>query len=176
VNPQKPTRKRPLTGTVLTSGRLVSDQGVIADKGGVVLAEFVIAVVPILMLFFGICQISVLAYIDLLVKHAAFVAARTEAVVHPQMGDSGSEADVKAGVMELLGAIPTVTAANVTVDTTTLAGQYEENIDTITVKLAYVCTVPLADHFVCPGGLFLLKGTASFPNQGSSYQQIWTGS
>jgi hypothetical protein len=109
------------------------------------------------------------------VKHAAFVAARTEAVVHPKMGDSGSESDVKAGVMMLLGAIPGVTAANVQVKTAP-AGQYEENIDTVTVQLEYLCTVPLADHFVCPAGIFTMKASASFPNQGSSYQQIWTGS
>jgi len=142
------------------------------DGRGVVLAEFAIAIVPILLLFFCICQLSVLAYVHLMVKHAAFVGVRTEAVVHPRMPDAGSEDDVKAGVMMLLGAIPGVDANDVTIQTS-LAGRYEQKLDTVTVVLQYRCSVPLADHIICTSGTFPLKASASFPNQGSSYQRIW---
>jgi hypothetical protein len=167
------TRGDPSLSTPLARRRRFA--GLVRNTRAVVIVEFVVAIVPIVVLFFSIAQLSVIAYVHLVVKHSAYVAARTEAVVHPQMPDSGQESDVKAAVMMLLTAIPGVAAGDVNVQTQT-AGQYEENIDTVTVTLTYRCTVPLANRFMCASGSFPIHASASFPNQGSSYQQIWQGS
>jgi Flp pilus assembly protein TadG len=146
------------------------------DTRAVAMVEFAIAIVPIFVCFFGTVQMCSVAYVSLMVKHAAFVAARAEAVIHPGMHDSGTEDDVKAGVMMLLGAIPGVTAADVDVQTES-ADPLSQKLDLVGVTLSYRCTVPLGNVIACPASrIMAITAAASFPNQGSKYQKIWNQS
>jgi TadE-like protein len=146
------------------------------DTRAVAMVEFAIAIVPILICFFGTVQMCTVAYVSLMVRHSAFIAARAEAVIHPQMQDSGTEDDVKAGVMMLLGAIPGVKAADVDVQMQS-ADRYSQKLDLVGVTLSYRCTVPLGNVIACPASrIMAITAVSSFPNQGSQYQRIWNQS
>jgi Flp pilus assembly protein TadG len=139
------------------------------DRRGAVIVEFVVAIMPMLMVFFSIAQLSALGYTSLLVKHAAFVAARAEAVIHPGMGDSGSESDVTAAANLVLARVPagaSVTSAS--------AAPLSQNLDTTTVTVVVPCSVPLGNVLVCGvGRTHAMTAQASFPNQGSYIQTLW---
>ncbi len=53
------------------------------DQRGVVLLEFLVAFVPIWILFLCVVQLAFIAHADLMVKHSADAAARSAAVVLP---------------------------------------------------------------------------------------------
>jgi hypothetical protein len=144
----------------------------VADRSGAAVVEFAIAILPVLITFFGMFQWGVLAYVHLIVKHSAFVAARAEAVIHPHMPDSGPATDVHAGVMELFKHVSLVKPANVSV-VSTGAGPFDETMDNVTVTVEYICGVPLGNKIACKGNRFTFIEKASFPNQGSYYQPVW---
>jgi Flp pilus assembly protein TadG len=144
----------------------------VADRRGAAVVEFAIAILPVLITFFGMFQWGILAYVHLIVKHSAFVAARAEAVIHPQMPDSGPPTDVKKGVMELFKHVSLVKVSNVSV-VSTGAGQYDQTMNNVTVTVDYECGVPLGNKIACTGKKYKFIETATFPNQGSSYQRVW---
>jgi hypothetical protein len=53
----------------------------IADARGVVLVEFLIAFIPVFVLFLAIVQLALIAAAQLIVRHAAYAAARSATVV-----------------------------------------------------------------------------------------------
>jgi hypothetical protein len=134
------------------------------------MVEFAIAILPVLIIFFGTVQWCACAYVNLIVHHGAFVASRCMAVVHPQMPDSGPETDCTDAVNTLL-ALSTKDKATVT---STAVAATSEQVAQTTVELNYTCTVPLGNVVACGAGRKLaMKAQASYPNQGSSYQKIW---
>jgi hypothetical protein len=140
------------------------------DERGAVLVEFAMAIVPVLAFFFGTIQFCAAAYVNLILHHGAFVAARCEAVVHPAMPDSGGAQDCTDAVNLLLS---TSTKAKATVKPT-LAAKTAQTLDVVEVDLEYPCEVPLGNVVACGKGKKLhMIATASFPNQGSAYQPIW---
>ena len=158
------------TRTHLT--RRLGAKRLVADRRGAAVVEFAIAILPVLITFFGMFQWGILAYVHLMVKHAAFVAARAEAVIHPHMPDSGPASDVHKGVMMLFKHVSLVKAANVSI-VTTGAGPLDETMDNVTVTVEYICGVPLGQKICCKGNRYVFTETASFPNQGSYYQPVW---
>lgn len=154
------------------------------DRRGAAMVEFAIAILPVMIFFFGLMQWSVNAYLHLIVKHAAFAIARCEAVVHPGMADAGNEdSDCLAKdpggssvIGKLFAHVTGVTAGDFTIDTT-LAGPNDQTLDAVTVTLNYRCSIPLGNVIACSTSLVQpLKATAKFPNQGSVYHPIWSGS
>ena len=144
---------------------------VLVDCKGAVLAEFAIAIVPILMLFFCIAQLCVLGYTSLLVKHAAFVAVRAAAVVNPGMADSalGSNDVEQAAKLALAGVPGRISVAS------TAAAPMSQDMITTTVGLDFPCTVPLGGILVCGAvARHAMSASAAFPNQGAYSQAIWT--
>jgi Flp pilus assembly protein TadG len=153
-----------------------NEKSLFADRGGAAIAEFALAIMPIFILFFGMVQWSIIAYVHLIVKHAAFVAVRCEAVVTPQMPDAGKDSDCTTDAMNALFAdVPPVSPGDVQVSTSN-AGQYEQKTDSVTVTLDFKCGVPLGNVVACTGKRMTLTETASFPNQGSAYQKFWVTS
>ncbi len=143
------------------------------DDRGAAIPEFAIAILPILITFFGMFQWGMVAYVHLVLKHAAFVAARAEAVIHPHMPDAGSEDDVKAGVLLLFKHIPGIDPSEVQVFTSG-ARPMDQTLDTVKVKVIYHCGVPLGNRIACGRQKEMhMMEEASFPNQGSYYQRIW---
>jgi hypothetical protein len=156
----------------LSAGRLFS-RGLGADQRGAAVVEFALAILPILITFFGMFQWGVLAYVHLIVKHGAFVAARAEAVVHPQMPDSGPEDDVKAGVMALFKHVTLVQPSDVSI-VADVPGPMDQMMDRVTVNVDYPCGVPLGNVIACgKSKRYKFSETAAFPNQGSYYQRVW---
>ena len=137
------------------------------------MVEFAIAILPILITFFGMLQWGICAYVHLLVKHAAFVAARAEAVIHPHMPDAGTQEDVKKGVMMLFKHVNLVHEGDVMIQPEVPAPM-DETLDRVTVFVHYHCGVPLGNVVACGRDRHMMfKQTASFPNQGSYYQKVW---
>jgi Flp pilus assembly protein TadG len=151
-----------------------------SDRRGAAMVEFAMAILPVLLVFFGTVQWSINAYLNLIVKHAAFGIVRCEAVAHPGMPDSGSEdtdclATDPGGasvIGKLFSHVAGVSAGDFTVDKT-LADPAAQTLDSVTVTLNYRCSVPLGNTLACTGGTQKLTATAKFPNQGSKYQSIW---
>jgi len=142
---------------------------VVRHHRGAVLIEFLVAIIPMLMIFFSIAQISALGYTSLLVHHAAYVAARAYAVVHPGIYDSGPPSDVQSAAGLVLARVP----GNLSV-TTRDVDPMSEQLATTTVTLDYPCGVPLGAMLVCGASMRrTLTAQASFPNQGSYVQQVW---
>jgi Flp pilus assembly protein TadG len=146
------------------------------DTGGAAIVEFTIAIMPIFLIFFGMVQWSINAYVHLIVKHAAMIAARCEAVVNPQMPDAGAATDcTKSAMTALFQDVPPVSDGDVQVQANN-AGQYEQKLDSVTITLDLKCGVPLGNVIACTGNKQHFSETASFPNQGSAYQKFWVTS
>lgn len=154
------------------AGRL-NKRGLRKDRRGAAVVEFAIAILPVLITFFGMFQWGILAYVHLIVKHGAFVAARAEAVIYPHMPDSGPAEGVHKAVMMLFKHVTLVKPGDVTIDAS-LPGPMDQTMDRVTVKVDYKCGVPLGDWIACgKGKRYQFSETASFPNQGSYYQRVW---
>lgn len=146
------------------------------DTRGAVLAEFVIAIVPLLTIFFVFVQLSQLAVARLLVKHAAVVGARSAAVFHnehknvPKMCDNDGKAKVDAAVTAALGHWSN--RISTTTDVTDLSNREVDGVyDLVTVKVTAVvkCRVPLG-RLICPAGVTIMTDTKSMPHQGARYK------
>lgn len=146
------------------------------DQRGAVLAEFVVVLFPLLMVFFTMIQLSAFASAKLMTKHAAVIAARAAAVYSNQhdnlpegQGDGNGQAlaAAQAAIGTWSGKHLTITGANV-VDASSRTDPY--GLVTVTVSANYQCTVPLA-RFVCGlSGSKAITETKSMPHQGARYR------
>jgi len=178
--PATSRRADPATAPVFKANRLVSApgrRGLLEDRGGAAIVEFAMAIMPVFLVFFGMVQWSIVAYVHLIVKHAAYVSARCQAVVNPGMPDSKiGDQDCTDAVNQLFAHVSGVQASDFQI-TPTLAGPTEQKLDSVTVQLTYKCTIPLGNVIACTSARQqVLTETAGFPNQGSAYQKIWMGS
>jgi len=162
-------------------------------RGGAAMVEFALAIMPVLILFFGMMQWSICAYVNLIVQHAAVVAARAEAVMRPGMPDNGGAtgtgSDLEKAISPLFvhvaGFESFLGLGNMTVKVTTQARPCDQTMNVVQVTLYYPCTIPLGNKIACGGALsdvssafggpmlMKLTSTASFPNQGSYYESVW---
>ena len=162
------------------------------DRGGAALVEFALAIMPFLCLFFGMMQWTLCAYANLIVQHAAYVAARAEAVMLPAMPDNadatGTAKDLEGAVSPLFIHVPGFLSLVSLVDGLSVklvaqpANTCDQTISTVQVNYTMQCTIPLGNSIACPSpilgsilGIYTQKltATASFPNQGSYYQSVW---
>jgi Flp pilus assembly protein TadG len=148
------------------------------DNKGAVLAEFCIAIVPVLTTFFSFVQLSKLATARLVVKHSAIVGARAAAVIangndntpdQPRGTNEGEIADaVKAAMGPWWTRSGGVTSVNVTVtDLSSRADPYDWVV--VKVEARYECSVPLG-FFVCGGRSKRIEETFRMPHQGALYE------
>jgi hypothetical protein len=140
------------------------------DVRGVILVEFAIAIPTVFIMFFGMLQWMMNAQVHVLVRHAAFLAARAEAVVHPGMADGGTESDVTRAAQL---ALQTRFKGKVSV-TQSLAPPLSQQPQSVTVAIDLPCEIPLGNIIACGVKRKIhLAETSSFPNQGAAYQAIW---
>lgn len=149
------------------------------DTRGAVLAEFIIAIVPILTIFFNFVQLAHLATARLVVKHGAIIGARAAAVMTnehnntPDMKGKGkNEGEIKQGVILAMGnwvASGALTDVTVNIDdTSSEADPY--NWVNVEVKTTYHCDLPLA-FTACGGGRTKdLVERKRMPHQGANYK------
>jgi len=162
------------------------------DARGAAYVEFIIAIMPMLILFWGIMQLNGLLLADLVVRHAAVHAVRAAIVCDSEVTSAGGPqskgqleqsggcsweaANLTLGAIHSFGAPPDFT---VDVEGASPSGNGKV---TATVSATYHCSVPLVASLVC-GGLsidsaahlggpatFVLKREASLPNQGANYK------
>ncbi len=151
-----------------------------SDKRGAVLAEFAVVIMPLLMILFGVTQISMVYAAKLVVRHSAIAAVRAYAVIaDPNPGDNGSVADATTAGQIAMGPWFTNGGKAITSATFNFAslantappdGYYD--LDTATVDAVYVCSVPMSIIWCQNGGPGQVKisYSASFPHQGARYK------
>jgi hypothetical protein len=148
-------------------------QNLVRDQRGAVLAEFVVAIVPLLTIFFVFVQISAIAAARIRFKHAAVIGARAASVFSNKndncpecQGDGSSE--VNAAVRAALGSAGrNVTGVSAAVnDRSNRSDPY--GLVTVTVTGRYQCNVPLG-KIICGGGVTFTE-RKSMPHQGALYK------
>jgi Flp pilus assembly protein TadG len=148
----------------------VRNAGLVRDTRGAVLAEFVIAVVPMLTAFFVFLQLGQLYLASLMTRHAANMGARAAAVVlPPNPGNVGTPEDVDLAVHKAYGAWDSQ-FARVDVEKTPAPAPFE--LVTVEVRAQYKCHVPLGSRVVCGADALvdLPPIVSRFPNQGAQYK------
>lgn len=140
------------------------------DVRGAVLAEFVIAIMPMLIALFVFMQLGQIYTASLMTRHAANMGARAAAVVlPPNPGNVGTPEDVDHAVTIAYGPFAK-TFARIEVIKTPAPAPFE--LVTVEVRARVRCGVPLGSRVVCGAdGLLDIPSTvARFPNQGASYR------
>lgn len=152
-------------------------EGLLRDTRGAVLAEFVVAIFPLLTIFFVFLQLSAIAAATLIVKHSAVIGARAASVLSnknnniPEAKGNG-QADIETGVRNAMGPW----ANKMSSITVSVADQSSRNKDhgaydlvTVRVTATFRCNVPLG-RAICPGGVKIITDTKSMPHQGARYK------
>src|SRR5262249_28860646 len=148
------------------------------DTRGAALIEFVLAFLPMLMVFFSFAQAAQLAKAKLMLKHSAVAATRAAVVIKDKdsgsttnPGDNGEETDVTWAANGALGNY----LLDRDLDAPSADCQRPDTSDpfglvTCTVRATYHCDVPLGKYLVCGGGTMDLTERMSLPLQGARYR------
>ena len=149
-----------------------------AKDSGAVYIEFIIAIVPLLVLFWGLLQVNGLLLADLLVRNTAIHAVRAAVVCDSDKsthGPQGARDCAQQVADDLRKSVHSITAMRVE----DVQGASEVGNDPVTVTIAadYQCQVPLVGAFACGlltgGGLSsttTIRRKATLPNQGHYYK------
>ncbi|MBX3206405.1 MAG: hypothetical protein KF764_15130 [Labilithrix sp.] len=145
------------------------------DTRGAVLAEFVVAFVPLLTAFFAFVQLSKVATARLVVKHGAIIGARAAAVITngndntPGQAAGKNDGEIKAAVEAGLGPWKS-TMQSVTVDVADASSKADPyGWVTVTVTATYKCTAPMG-AIGCLGSTKVLRESYRMPHQGANYK------
>jgi hypothetical protein len=148
------------------------------DNRGAVLAEFVIAIVPVLTMFFTFIQLSRLATARLVVKHSAIVGARAAAVIAnstkntPDQKPGPNDMEISNGVKAAMGPWWSKPGAiSEVVVTVHDASTRQDPYDWVEVKVSatYLCNIPMG-FIACGGPTRQIVETFKMPHQGARYE------
>lgn len=147
------------------------------DKRGAVLVEFIVALMPMMMTFFGFVEVTKIYAASLGTKHAAITAARAAAVFsNKHENNPGAEGDGEEQIKEAAGQAlaPWIgTGAIDTVDVTvTDQSSKSDPYGPVKVKVQahFKCAVPMMGRIVCKGGRKTITSEATMPHQGAKYK------
>ncbi len=143
---------------------------------GAVLAEFILAFMPIMTIYLTMLELAHYFVIREVVVHAANATARACAVVGPvndaPPGKNGNTGDAKAAgewaLKPWMASGNNVVNINVSCTQAAAADPYGQDIGHITAD--YKCSVPIAKLIACAGGPKKIDVTSSFPHQGAKYK------
>ncbi len=153
---------------------------------GAIYVEFLIAFLPLFVLFLGLVQLFDLSVTHVIASHAAQVTARAAVVVLPDdpayydgvavgKPEGKRKAAIVSAAMQTLKAARSVSEVKVTLHDGS-AGDAEKasfgRDDLVRVRLdvRYQCRVPLVSKMVCGSNdLRRLRVEASLPNQGAEF-------
>lgn len=146
------------------------------DQRGAVLAEFVIAVVPLLITFFSFVQLSQVATARLVVKHGTIIGARAASVisnVHNNTPDAKGDGRTDIINAVKVGMGPWVSKGAIT-DVNVEVHDQSSRSDpygwvTVNVSASYRCTVPLG-FMICGGPTKQIQDSYRMPHQGALYE------
>ncbi len=147
------------------------------DRRGAVLVEFIVALMPMMMTFFGFVEVSKIYAAKLATKHATITAARAAAVFsnahenNPGAEGSGEEQAKGAAAAALGPWIGNGAISSVDVTVTDRSSK-EDPYGPVTVKVTatYQCKVPMMGQVVCKGGTMKIPYEATMPHQGAKYK------
>jgi len=153
-------------------------RGLRGDVRGAVLVEFVVAIVPILMMFFTFIQLSKVATARLIVKHATIIGARAAAVIAnehenvPDQPKGQNQKEIDAAVKNALGPWwyrrGGVMNVQVRVDDRSSKSDPYGWVE-VRVSAVYQCNVPMG-WIACRGRSKLLEEAYRMPHQGARYK------
>jgi hypothetical protein len=141
------------------------------------MAEFVLAIVPLLMTFFSFVQLAKIATARIIVKHGTIVGARAASVIAnghdntPDQAVGENKDDIRNGVlmaMEPWTGRGSITNVDVTVDDQSSRSDPYGWV-TVTVKATYACNVPIG-FIACGGKTKTLEESYRMPHQGAIYK------
>jgi Flp pilus assembly protein TadG len=158
-------------------------KGLVRDQRGAVLAEFVIAVVPLMMTFFGFMQVSKIFTAGLGVRHAAVIAARTASVYSNRANNNpGAEGDGQSQARQAAGAALAPWISDGSISSVTVNVDDRSSRDDpygpvqVQVTATYNCKVPMMGKIMCAGGRKTISTrnmagfSAQMPHQGAKYE------
>ena len=153
-----------------------SRTGLGSDVRGAVLAEFAVAIVPLLMAFFCFLQLGIFMVGKMIVRHSAIVGARAAAVIagggatNPTLGGApqGTKADIESAVHQALGVWGDNGMLTASADVADPGGP--RGTVSVSVTATFRCNTPLGHWWVCGGDSKTFTETASMPKQGATYQ------
>jgi Flp pilus assembly protein TadG len=144
------------------------------DNQGAIYLEFLVAFMPLFTLFLCLCELANLYSSKLVVRHAAYRAARAGAVVFPDdpanyTGGHSKLDDVKSAGLLPLRAKGGLESGAVSV----LTGDEYERGQPVTVRVTAMhrCVLPIASRLVCSttSGTRALSGEVSLPAHAARY-------
>jgi hypothetical protein len=148
------------------------------DTKGAVLAEFVVAIFPLLTVFFVFVQYSMLATSALVVKHAAIVGARAASVYSnehqnvPELCGDNGKAKIEEAVRAAVG--PWSDRISTSVDVRDRSSTNEDDgvydLVTVTVTARVRCAVPVGKIICGPAFSKEIVDIKSMPHQGARYK------
>ena len=142
------------------------------DRRGAALAEFVIAIVPILAMMFVFTQLGKLYTTRLVLQHAAACAVRASVVTRdPSItpGARGNGDEIAEAANRALGAWSDAFDGRVTASVRSTANfEDPHGMDSVTLRGTALCRIPLG-RLICPGGRKSFTVTAELPHQGARY-------
>jgi hypothetical protein len=146
-----------------------------AHQRGAVLAEFVVAIVPLLTIFFVFVQLSAISVARIRFKHAAVIGARCAAVYSnknhtcPECEGDG-EAEVTEAVRTGLGS---TARAYSDISASVADGSSERDpygLVTVTATAKFQCAVPLGRLICGTSSEVPFTERKSLPHQGALYK------
>jgi len=143
-------------------------KGLIRNRRGAVLAEFAVAIVPMLYAFFCFTQFSKLAIATTVMQHATTVAARYAMVAYPSCipkTGAGPDSNLQSAATSALGPF----SSNISVQgvSASYGGGDPWGDITTTATYNYRCDVPLGNT-IC-GGNTTKTFTVTLPHSGARY-------
>lgn len=148
------------------------------DERGAVLAEFVIAIVPIMTMFFTFVQLGSMATARLVLKHGAVVATRAAAVItNGHQNNPGQEKGVneeqitQAAEAAMLPWVDKGLLSDVEAKVVSDESSEDDPYGWVTVKVTatYHCNVPMG-KVVCGGSDVDWEQQYRMPHQGANYK------
>jgi Flp pilus assembly protein TadG len=148
----------------------------VAERRGAVYVEFLIAFMPVFTLFMCLCELANVYASHLVVKHAAYRAARAGAVVFPDdpanyQGGTSKMDDVRTAGILVLRSKRSIVDGQIEITSGT---EYESGQPVVAqVTAQHRCIFPIASRLVCsPFGLNptkTLTAEATMPAHAARY-------
>lgn len=166
----------------MSTARLARAHG--GDQSGAVYVEFLIAFMPLFVLFSGLFQLGMVEIADLVTRHAAVTAARAAIVVLPDnpmyydtkvnlIGGQRYD-DIRSAAEMTIEAIDPSPRVEVRFPRVPGGTEYVESVgphDIVhaQVRYQYACRVPIGNLLVCgPSRVKTLVAESAMPNQGAN--------
>ncbi|XYH94745.1 TadE/TadG family type IV pilus assembly protein [Sorangium sp. So ce1128] len=152
------------------------------DIEGAVYVEFLIAFLPLFVVFMALCQLAYVQAAHIVVQHAAVMATRAAIVVLPDdpayydtpvNSATGKRlADIRRAAASPLRAV--ASSPDFELELPLGDAPERDSLVQVNIQLSYQCDVPIGKLLICDplSGKKKLSGSASLPNQGAGFTYV----